>query len=236
MQGNGKQEEADYKAEQEAEAQAQGESEQAEYERRKAEKEQKDAEIEAFMRTPQTPTSKPLIDESNFEREIRELKVLRENAKGFQEILKGLQVRFAEKHKNMIHSMDVTNEAIGKLEESIKTKALKQYEQDGKKKLAFGVGIRVMTDPFYDSDAGLAWAKETGLCLKLDVTAFKKIAKVQELNFVELKERPIATIPSEIKLPPTSLFKTAEEAERFTALHKKAKSTSLMDVSPRLKK
>ena len=189
MQGDGPQEEADYRAEQEAEAQAQGEAEQAEHEARKAE--------EGFQKEPMIDTV-----ERNymFEREIKELKVLRENAKGFQEILKGLQVRFAEKHKNMINSMAVTNEAIGKLEESIKSKALQQYKKDGEKKLAFGVGIQVKKEVLFDDDLALAWAKETGLCLKLDLSAFKKIAKVQNIKWAYIGERTIATIPTDIKI------------------------------------
>ena len=202
MQGDGAQEEADYMAEQEAEAQAQGEAEQSEYEARKAEEGfQKEQELEAMgFGAPTNAEEDAASEKESFEQDIRELKVLRDNELEYNTILTGLQISFAEKHKNMIHSMATIKEAIGKLEASIKTKALNQYEEDGEKKLAFGVGIQVKKDVLFDDDLAFAWAKETGLCLKLDLSAFKKIAKVQKIKWTYIGDRTIATIPTDIKI------------------------------------
>jgi len=140
--------------------------------------------------------------EAGFERELKALKLLRENDIGYNKVLKGLQESFAEKHKDMITSMAENLEAISKLEESIKTKALDEYAADESKnkKLPFGVGIRVMKEVLFDDDLAMGWAKQTGLCLKLDVSGFKKIAKAQDIDFVTIKDKPSATIPTEIKI------------------------------------
>jgi len=175
MQGEGEQEYADYQAECDAMAQAEGQA-------------QEEIQMEETK------------EEAGFERELKELKISRENDRDYKSVLKGLQEQFAEKHKVMINSMAENQEAISKLEDAIKTKALAEFILTGEKKLSRGVGIRVMKDVLFDDDLAMGWAKQTGLCLKLDVYGFKKIAKAQNISFVTIKERAIATIPTNIEV------------------------------------
>ncbi len=84
------------------------------------------------------------------------------------------------------------------LEFSIKEKALEKYYEAGEKKIG-QIGIRIMKDLIYDEDEAFRWAKEHELCLNLHKKDFERLAKTQDLKFVEIKERPIATIPTKIK-------------------------------------
>ncbi len=84
------------------------------------------------------------------------------------------------------------------LEKEIRDEAIQKYNETGEKK--FGqVGIRIMSKYNYDELVAFSWAKSHDLCLKLDTTAFNKLAKSQQFDFVEVEEVPTATLPTEIK-------------------------------------
>jgi len=84
--------------------------------------------------------------------------------------------------------------AEGKLREM----ALEVYAGTGDKAVAPGVGIRVMTKLSYDAKEALNWAMHHELALKLDSTAFEKIAKTNNIPFVTITEEPSATIATEL--------------------------------------
>ena len=86
-------------------------------------------------------------------------------------------------------------EAEGKLREM----AIEKYTETGEKTVAPGVGIRVMTRLGYGSTDAYDWAIEHKLALKLDSSAFEKIAKTSKLPFVTITEEPQATIATELE-------------------------------------
>ena len=141
--------------------------------------------------------------EIGYERELKELKISRENDIEYRKVLKGLQERFAEKHKDMLTSMKENQEAMSKLEGSIKTKALAEYAADKSKPknktLALGVKIQEREKLVFDEKLAKDWAREHNLAWKLDLPAFKKIAKAQKIDFVTIEDYTIATIPPEIE-------------------------------------
>jgi len=56
-----------------------------------------------------------------------------------------------------------------------------------------------MTRLNYDDREAMSWALEHKLALKLDTSAFEKIAKTSNLMFVTILEEPSATIATELK-------------------------------------
>jgi len=89
---------------------------------------------------------------------------------------------------------------IAELTENIKLMALNKFKETGEKKLDFGVGIQVRKVLEYDDKEALKWAKDHGLALSLNKTAFKKFANADPMDFVNIKENVIATLPAKFKL------------------------------------
>jgi len=86
------------------------------------------------------------------------------------------------------------------LKESITESAKTEFAVDGFKKRFGGIGIRVMNVVEYSDAHALTWAKKHELCLKLDASAFKKIAKTQDIDFVTKSEKVTVTFPAKINL------------------------------------
>ena len=104
------------------------------------------------------------------------------------------------KNKNIVFkTIEILEGERDELELSIRNQALIIYEKTGDKKIG-QIGIRIMKDIIYDQEIAFKWAKEHSLCLNLDKKNFEKLAKTQDIEFVEIKERPIATIPTKIKI------------------------------------
>ncbi len=82
------------------------------------------------------------------------------------------------------------NEAEGILREM----TIQSYVETGNKAPEVGVGIRVKTCLAYEGKEAMGWAMEHKLALKLDASAFEKIAKTNNLPFVTITEEPQATI------------------------------------------
>ena len=79
-------------------------------------------------------------------------------------------------------------------EDALRFLALQSYAKTGEKSVAPGIGIRLMTRLAYEDKEAMSWAMEHKLALKLDFSAFEKIAKTSDLPFVSITEEPSATI------------------------------------------
>ena len=110
------------------------------------------------------------------------------------------QEAFEKQVEGIKEKMSSVSEKMNEAKESIKSESLEAYMTDGEKKRLGGIGIQVRTDIEFDDAKAFSWAKEHSLCLKLDSGAFKKIAKTQDIDFVEKSERVLVTFPKEIKL------------------------------------
>jgi len=87
---------------------------------------------------------------------------------------------------------------VAEAEAQLRELAITEYTKTGNKTVAPGVGIRVMTRLSYDGKEAMDWAMEHKLALKLDSSAFEKIAKTSNLLFVITTEEPQATIATEL--------------------------------------
>ena len=88
-----------------------------------------------------------------------------------------------------------TDEAENRLREL----TLQAYAETGNKAPAPGVGIRERTVLTYDGKVAFDWAKAHKMALKLDTTAFEKIAKVSPPEFVKITTEPQATIATNLE-------------------------------------
>jgi len=130
--------------------------------------------------------------------------------KKFREKLETLktkkQIAYEEFLKNNEKLLMDIEESIGQINETtekIGITALDLYIKTGNKKLDYGVGIRVMKKLEYDETLAFSWAKNHSLALSLDRKAFEKIAKIDPIDFVEIKEVPQVTIPMNIDITET---------------------------------
>lgn len=133
---------------------------------------------------------------------VEKLSDLKSQRKSVEELvlfMDGVQQEFNDKHKAIIESLSENRGKLGIIEGEIRTMALQEYGITKDKNLTGGLGIRIMKRMEYDSEKALNWANEHKMCLTLDRRAFEKIAKTDQIGFVEFKEEVTATIPKEIK-------------------------------------
>jgi len=113
-----------------------------------------------------------------------------------------LEEEFRKQNEELFGRLSACQEALAVVESEVRDHAIVIYHLSGEKKLAGGVGIRVMEKIEYAPEEALGWAKEHKMALQLDKKAFERIAKAQkgELNFVKFTEEAIATLPAKITL------------------------------------
>ena len=115
-----------------------------------------------------------------------------------KDVIKSLREDFEERHKLLIEKIKDDALAVSETETEIRKIALEDFAKNGSKEVGFGVGIRVVKKYDYDKMTAFSWAKEHDMALKLDEPAFRKIAQVQDIDFVKVSEVPSATIPVDI--------------------------------------
>ena len=93
---------------------------------------------------------------------------------------------------------DQIQKEITDLETTARAFALEQFELTKEPKIGYGLSIVQHKQFEYDSDKALEWAKERGLALKLDTSKFKKLAEVEELDFVSFDKKPSVNISKTI--------------------------------------
>lgn len=107
---------------------------------------------------------------------------------------------FQTNQESTLNKINQAKEEIDELKQQISEEAEKEFNKSGEKKLLGGVGIREGTSISYDAAKALEWAKKHDMCLTLDSKAFEKIAKVQNIDFVEQQKVIQVTFPKEILL------------------------------------
>ena len=101
------------------------------------------------------------------------------------------------------HILDLESDAKSACQEAeaqLRAMALSIFAETQDKKVAPGIGIRVKTVLDYDGKDAMDWALDHKLALKLDGTAFERIAKTSALSFVAITEEPTATIATELQV------------------------------------
>jgi len=130
---------------------------------------------------------------------VEKLITVRENERALQEKLSELKTIFNEENANLFEDLAEVKAMVLEQEEIVKGQRMHHYDITKDKTKLSGIGIRTMKVFEYDKPQALNWAIEHKVALKLDEPAFKKIAVVEGLDFVEVKEKVTATIGSDLR-------------------------------------
>ena len=104
------------------------------------------------------------------------------------------QVAWEEANASLFEAAGIAAGECAGAEARLRDLALEIYKETKDKAVAPGIRIRVLTKLDYDSKPAMEWAVKHELALKLDASAFEKMAKTSNLPFVTITEEPSATI------------------------------------------
>ncbi len=113
---------------------------------------------------------------------------------------KALYDEFISKHTEFFADVATAASKVNETEDKLRELTLQAYAETGNKAPAPGVGIRERTVLTYDNKIAFDWAKAHKMALKLDTSAFEKIAKADTPDFVKVSTEAIATIATELKV------------------------------------
>ena len=108
------------------------------------------------------------------------------------------QEAFNEQNKELIARVKERQMQRQEQEDKARFARCVLYELTKEKENINGLGIRVVQDVEFSNEEAFAWALEHKMALALDNKAFTKIAKIQDIPFVQITERPTATISREL--------------------------------------
>ena len=121
-------------------------------------------------------------------------------AQGAAKIKVDAYTDWLEQNKVMIKVASTMLQVAQDEEVKLRELTLQAYAETGDKAPAPGVGIRERTVLTYDGKVAFDWAKSHKMALQLDKKAFEKIAKVSDLDFVDVTTEPIATIATTLEV------------------------------------
>ncbi len=104
-----------------------------------------------------------------------------------------------ELHQHLFDHENDAKTACQEAEDQLREMTIQAYAETGNKAPEIGVGIRVRTILDYEPQDAMMWAVEHKLALKLDTSAFEKIAKTNNLPFVTISEEAQATIATDLQ-------------------------------------
>jgi len=122
-------------------------------------------------------------------RELQETTVIRNTARD----------EWEKQNKEILDAVTASAVVASEAEIKLRELTLQAFAETGSKSPASGVGIRIKTILNYLSSDAMDWAMEHKLALKLDSSAFEKIAKTNNLPFVTISEEPQATIATNLE-------------------------------------
>ena len=132
-------------------------------------------------------------------KELEELKTSIDELNELKDNLKERREHFDLANAILIDAITVETSKQAGLKALISDRAKEEYKQTNNKKLLGGIGIQERITIEYDEDLALSWANKHNMCIKLDASAFNKIAKIQDIDFVTKDTIILVTFPKEIK-------------------------------------
>jgi len=117
------------------------------------------------------------------------------------ETIKQMRAAFEATIVDDLRNLEGCRRSLEAAEADVRGLTLVAHETTGNVKPAPGVSVVMVKDYEIDDAAALAWAQSTRLCLipeSLDVKAIKKLATVQALPFVTVRQSPSVRIASDL--------------------------------------
>jgi len=139
------------------------------------------------------------MDINELKAQINTVVEARGNAKAYGEEKSKIYEEVEKKHASLFADAFNANEIVKEEEATLRKLTLQAYATTGNKAPAEGVGIREMTVLTYDNKVAFDWAKAHKMALKLDTSAFEKIAKADPPDFVKITTEPQATIATNLQ-------------------------------------
>ena len=133
---------------------------------------------------------------NGLEQQIGLVAKLRQDAQKASEAKILARVTWENENRLLLDLAVSTAKMVEEAETRLREMTLAVYASTGNKAPAIGVGIREITKLEYNPKVAFTWATEHNMALKLDTSAFEKIAKVSPPEFVRVYTEPIATIAS----------------------------------------
>lgn len=109
-----------------------------------------------------------------------------------------LETKFRDQNASVFQDEATYQTEKSEAEELLRKMAVAGYLQTGAKQLGPGVSVKVMKALSYDPDKAYEWAVEKKLALKLDATAFEKIAANSKIDFVAIQDDPRAQLATDL--------------------------------------
>ncbi|KKN72923.1 hypothetical protein LCGC14_0406270 [marine sediment metagenome] len=132
------------------------------------------------------------------EEQIKVVAEARQRAQNAVAVKTACQREWVDENKDMLDIVVAVAQEVTEAEVKLRELTLQAYAETGNKAPAVGVGIREVTKLDYDGKVAFDWAKSHKMALKLDVSAFEKIAKADTPDFVKITTEPQATIATEL--------------------------------------
>ena len=138
---------------------------------------------------------------AELEEQIKVVAEARQRAAELKNLRELLLEEWTKANRDLLDKLTQTGAEVAEVEAKLRELTLQAYAETGNKAPAPGVGIRERTVLTYDGKVAFDWAKAHKMALKLDTSAFEKIAKISDLDFVAVTTEPIATIATTLEVP-----------------------------------
>lgn len=132
---------------------------------------------------------------------VQRLAVARQAADLAAEVLRVKRDQFAADNAALLATEREAKAAVTQAEADVRALGEAAYTATKEKKPIAGVEIKLFKVYTIDEEKGLAWARETKLCLvpeRLDLEAVKKVAVATPLPFVKVHDEPKAQIAKDL--------------------------------------
>ena len=131
---------------------------------------------------------------------IAEVARLRRGRQGLADAVQLSREVWEAENAGLLADLETAKKAAFGAEEELRAWAVALFRETGSKQPGPGLGIRVVTQFTYPEKMAVAYCVEHGLggLLRLDKTAFEKVAPDLGLDFVSASEVPTATLAADL--------------------------------------
>lgn len=135
---------------------------------------------------------------SSLKNQVQTVAATRDKAARLKKQRDSLLEEWNSSNRELLDALTQAGADVVTEEATLRELALQVYAATGNKVPVEGVGIREMIRLSYDPAMAFTWATEHKIALKLDVSAFEKIAKTSPIDFVSVAKEPQATIATNL--------------------------------------
>lgn len=133
---------------------------------------------------------------------VQELAEARRNAEVTKSNYDARLAAWKDEHQPLRELVDAAAEELRKADGKVRVMTIAAFRATGEKRPAVGVSIRVGQRASYPEDEALAWARQTGIALKVDERALERVLFAlppeQRPAWFRVEEQITATIATKL--------------------------------------